>query len=47
MKKELQTEREIRRYAIELSSTSSFKASKGWFVKFCNRFGITLKSSVQ
>jgi hypothetical protein len=41
-RQELTDERAIRNFAIEYSKTSSFKASKGWFVKFCHRFAIPL-----
>ena len=40
--KELTDEKQIRKFAIELSKTTTFKASKGWFVKFCHRFGLDL-----
>jgi hypothetical protein len=26
-----------------MSKTTSFKASKGWFVKFCHRFNLQLR----
>ena len=39
---ELTDEKQIRKYAVEVSKIDSFKASKGWFVKFCNRYEISL-----
>ena len=46
-RQELTDERTIRNFAIEYSRTSSFKASKGWFVKFCHRFGISLDFNIE
>jgi len=31
--------------AIRISKVESFKASKGWFAKFCQRFDIKLSSN--
>jgi hypothetical protein len=42
---ELTDERAIRNFAMEYSRTTSFKASKGWFVKFCHRFAVCLEPS--
>lgn len=39
---ELRGEALIRQEAMALSSLPSFKASKGWFVKFCHRFNVSL-----
>ena len=39
---DLTDEKEIRKFAIDLSKANSFKASKGWFVKFCDRYRIDL-----
>lgn len=37
---DLRSERQVREAAKQLSSLKNFKASKGWFVKFCRRFGL-------
>ncbi len=39
---ELTDEKQIRQLAIAISKLDSFKASKGWFVKFCQRFDLRL-----
>ena len=37
-KGEINGEKEIRAAAIKVSKSENFKASKGWFSKFCRRY---------
>ena len=38
----LTDEKKVREFAASLSRMDNFKASKGWFVKFCERCQIRL-----